>query len=94
MDNLPGWVKKTHNMWLGVSAFLVISVAQGIEIPDFLLSIFSEDFWNATIGAISTVIAYFQYVRGEFAKKVAETQIRVQSVRSKLMYIVNPFKNY
>lgn len=92
MNNLPSWVTRVQSIWFAVAAFLAVLAAQGVDVPDFLVEVLSEQVWNALIGAVSGVLAFVQVVRAIFSKEDADVSIKDAKPGRRWIYAVNPFK--
>ena len=86
----PDWVTTVQTVWFALAAFLTFLAASGIAVPDALVDIISEQVWNALIGAVSSVVAFFQLIRG-FISNSANAEVKVLSSGAKIAYL-NPFK--
>ena len=90
---IPSWVTKVNAIWIAIGLFLTTIGLQGASIPSFLPAVFSQEFWDATLVAISGVIGYFQYVRNIFVKKAMNSEADVLSNKGfSLSYFINPTK--
>lgn len=90
MDNLPSWLVKIQSLWVSIGTLLILLSAKGLDMPDILLKIFSQDLLEAAVAVMGAVIVFYQFIRAQFAK--TDASVKVLSVGSKIAYALNPFK--
>lgn len=87
--NLPPWVTKITTLWAGIGALLILFGSQGVAVPEFVLSIFSQGFVDAVIAFIGAVLVFYQYIR---INVFGKAEARVASAMDKTKYLLNPFR--
>lgn len=91
--NLPNWVTRLQNAWVALGALLIVLGAQGVQVPQFILNIFSQEFVDNTLVVVGGVFTYIQYIRGQVLasvkNSVAVMALSVEKVRA---FGLNPFK--
>lgn len=91
--NLPNWVTRLQNAWVALGALLIVLGAQGVQVPQFILNIFSQEFVDNTLVVVGSVFTYIQYIRGQVLagvkNSVAVMALSVEKVRA---FGLNPFK--
>lgn len=89
--NLPNWVTQIQQIWFAIGAFLVVLATQGVGVPAFLIDVFSEEIFNALLGAIGAVLTFVQVIRNKFASE-SDGEVQVLSKNAWVKYLANPFK--
>ena len=89
---LPKWAIRAQAIWLLIGTLLATLGAQGIDIPEWSLQIFAQEFIDILMVAVGSVIGFLQFVRAIFAAKEPGAEVKVLSAGDKRKYMYNPFK--
>jgi len=93
MTNLPSWVGRVTTTWVAIGSLLIVLGAQGVNVPDIISGIFSQDFVDAAIQVIGAVLTFAQFIRGIFASQPpADGKVQLLSTGQKRTFALNPFK--
>lgn len=92
MNNLPAWLVKVQSAWVAIGTLLIVlATSSGVPVPQFLLDVFKQEFFDLFAAALGGVITFVQFVRAIFAAK-AQAGVQILSAGAKRRYILNPFK--
>lgn len=91
MNNLPSWVSTVQAIWVAVGTFLFFIASQGVQIPDFLTQLLSQETFEAFTAVLGSVLVFYQYIRAIFVKESAG-DVQILSNGQKASYALNPFK--
>ncbi len=95
MQEYPKWVATVQTVWLAIGAILIFGGESfGLNLPPFLLQVFSEEGWSITFQVIGAILAFIQFIRVAIQAKKDGTEMEVASASSGRVskYLINPFK--
>ena len=102
MTNLPSWVAKVTTAWVAAGTFLIILGSQGVALPDFITSLFSQAFVDAVLQVVGAIITFVQFIRTIFVVEAEASYARMVQMNpnaqhqartySKTAFALNPFK--